>query len=124
MNQGQTSRTLTVISVIDKVVKVVGMILLCVEGKLVDKDSFVSTVVEEVTSALSDGKEPLAVLNIGGISREMLVDSGSASNLVNMGDFNKLVHKGLKVELQQDVIWLCGPSARSNGAIYFSCFIG
>ena len=72
----------------------------CDEGQPCEKDSFVFTVVEEVTFGLSAGKEPVAVVNIGGISREVLVDFGSASNLVRMGEFNELVPKALKVELQ------------------------
>ena len=58
------------------------------EGQPCEKDSFVFTVVKEFTWALSGGKEPIAVVNIGGISRE--VDSGSASNLVSTGELMNL----------------------------------
>ena len=44
---------------------------------------------------------------------------------MSMGEFNELVCKGLKAELQprsKKFIWLGWPGIRSNGAIYFSCF--
>ena len=44
---------------------------------------------------------------------------------MSMGEFNELVCKGLKAELQprsKKFIWLRWPGIRSNGAIYFSCF--
>ena len=62
-------------------------------------DSFAFTI-EDQTCALSTASEPVITVEIGGISKEVLIDSGSASNLISQGDFKGLKQKGLKVALQ------------------------
>ena len=74
-----------------------------VEGDIVQPgvdDSF-TFIIEDQTCALSTASEPVITMKIGGISKEVLIDSGSASNLeISQGDFKELEQKGLKVALQ------------------------
>ena len=64
-----------------------------------EDDTFAFTI-EEQTCALSTSAEPVISVSIGGVSRDMLIDSGSASNLISMGTVQELKHQGLKIELQ------------------------
>ena len=64
-----------------------------------EDDTFAFTI-EEQTCALSNSVEPVISVNIGGISREVLIDSGSASNLISKDTVQELKHQGLKIELQ------------------------
>ena len=73
-----------------------------VEGHTVQPsvdDSFAFTI-EDQTFALSTASESVITVKIGGISKEVLIDSGSASNLISQADFKGLKQKGLKVALQ------------------------
>ena len=56
--------------------------------------------VKDQTCALSTASEPVITVKIGGISKEVLINSGSARNLISQGDFKELKQKGLKVALQ------------------------
>ena len=76
------------------------------EANLVDEvtqssedDSFALTIVEQ-TCALSNPSEIVVTVKIGGIIKEVLVDSGSASNLISQDELKYLQSQGLKVELQ------------------------
>ena len=76
------------------------------EANLVDEitqssedDSFAITI-EEQTCALSNASEPVVTVKIGGISKEVLVYSGSASNLISHDELKNLQSQGLKIELQ------------------------
>ena len=64
-----------------------------------EDDTFAFTI-EEQTCALSTSAEPVIPVSIGGVSRDMLIDSGSGSNLISMGTVQELKHQGLKIELQ------------------------
>jgi len=44
--------------------------------------------------------EPVISVKIGGISRDLLIDSGSASNLSRKGALQELKYQGLKIELK------------------------
>ena len=55
----------------------------CVEGPFEnsdENDAFAFTI-EEETCALSPSAEPVISVSIGGVIRNMMIDSGSASNL-------------------------------------------
>ena len=72
------------------------------EAKLVDEitqssedDSFAITI-EEQTCALSNASEPVVTVKIGGISKEVLVDSGSASNLISQDELKKPAKSRIK----------------------------
>ena len=58
------------------------------EANLVDEvtqsseDNSFAFTIEEQTCALSNASEPVVTVKIGGISKEVLVDCGSASNLI------------------------------------------
>ena len=65
-----------------------------------EDDSFAVTI-EEQSCALSNASEPVVTVKIGGISKEVLVDSGSAINLISQDALKKtLQSQGLKIELQ------------------------
>ena len=49
---------------------------------------------------MSSSAEPVIFVSIGGVSRNILIDSGSASNLVNLSTVQELKHQGLKIQLQ------------------------
>ena len=53
-----------------------------------EDDSFAITI-EEQTCALSNASEPVVTVKIGGISKEVLVESGSASNLISQDELKK-----------------------------------
>ena len=67
-----------------------------VEGDIVQPsvdDSFAFRI-EDQTGALSTASEPPITMKIaGGISKEVLIDPGSASNLISQGDFTSLNKK-------------------------------
>ena len=67
--------------------------------QLSEDNSFAFTI-EEQTCALSNASEPVVAVKIGGIRKEVLVDSGSASNLVSQEELKNLQSQGLKIELQ------------------------
>ena len=60
---------------------------------------FVFTI-EEQTCTLSTASEPVITVKIGEISKDVLIDSGSASNLISQDNFKELIQRGLKAELQ------------------------
>ena len=64
-----------------------------------EDNSFAFTI-EEHTFALSNASEPVVTVKIGGIRKEVLVGSGSASNLISRNEFKNLQSQGLKIELQ------------------------
>ena len=64
-----------------------------------ENDAFAFTL-EEQTCALSSAAKPVISVSIGGVSRNMLIDSDSASNLVNLSTVQELKHQWLKIELQ------------------------
>ena len=64
-----------------------------------EDDTFAFTI-EEQTCALSTSAEPVISVSIGGVSRNMLIDLGSPSNLISMGTAQELKNQGLKIELQ------------------------
>ena len=64
-----------------------------------EDDTFAFTI-EEQTCALSTSAEPVISVSIGGVSRDMLIDSGSASNLISMDTVQELKYHGLKIEVQ------------------------
>ena len=68
-------------------------------AKKVRMTSFAFTI-EEHTCAMSNSIEPVISVNIGGISRDVLVDSGSTSNLISKDTLQKRKCQGLKVELK------------------------
>ena len=73
-----------------------------VEGPLEapgENDSFAFTV-EEPTCNLAATTEPVICVSIGGVNKDVLVDSGSGSNLISMDTVNELKHQGLDIELQ------------------------
>jgi len=78
-----------------------------------EDDSFVFTI-EEQTCTLSAASNPVITVKIGGISKDVLIDSGSASNLISQDNFKELKQKGLKADLQS-----CSkkPGASSRGAV-------
>ena len=47
-----------------------------------------------------NASEPVVTVRIGGISKDVLVDSGSASNLISQDELKNLQSQGLKIELQ------------------------
>ena len=49
---------------------------------------------------MSDSAEPVISVKIGGISRDALIDSGSASNLISKDTLQELRYRGLKIELK------------------------
>lgn len=64
-----------------------------------EDDPFVFTI-EEQTCTLSTASEPVFTVKIGEISKDVLIDSGSASNLISQDNFKELIRRGLKAELQ------------------------
>ena len=76
------------------------------EANLVDEvtqsseDNSFAFTIEEQTCALSNASEPVVTVKIGGISKEVLVDSGSASNLISQDELKNLQSQGLNIELQ------------------------
>ena len=74
----------------------------CVEGPFENSDENVAFAftIEEQTCALSSSAEPVISVSIVGVSRNMLIDSGSVSYLVNLSTVQELKHQGLKTELQ------------------------
>ena len=64
-----------------------------------EDDSFAFTI-EEQTCAMSNSSEPVISVKIGGISRDVLIDSGSASNLISKDTLQELKYQGLKIELK------------------------
>ena len=42
----------------------------------------------------------MSLVKIGEISKEVLIDSGSASNLISEDNFKELIQRGLNAELQ------------------------
>lgn len=73
-----------------------------VEGPLElpgENDSFAFTV-EEQTCNLAASAEPVICVSIGGVNREVLVDSGSGSNLISLDTVKELKQQGLKIQLQ------------------------
>lgn len=69
---------------------------------VVDEDdmcSFSFSITEQAYS-VSASAEPVISVSINGISREMLIDSGSVSNLIRKEIFQELSCQGLKAELQ------------------------
>ena len=76
------------------------------EANLVDEvtqsseDNSFAFTIEEQTCALSNASEPVVAVKIGGIRKEVLVDSGSASNLISRDELKSLQSQGLKIELQ------------------------
>ena len=49
---------------------------------------------------MSNSAEPVISVKIGGISRDVLIDSGSASNLISKDTLQELKYQGLKIELK------------------------
>ena len=74
----------------------------CVEDPLEQygEDDMYAFTVEEQACALSSSAEPVISVSIGGVSNEVLINSGSASNLISMDSFQELQHQGLKVEFK------------------------
>ena len=76
------------------------------EANLVDEvtqsseDNSFAFTIEEQTCALSNASEPVVTVKIGGIRKEVLVDSGSASNLISQDELKNLQSPGLKIQLQ------------------------
>ena len=64
-----------------------------------EDDTFAFTI-EEQTCAMSNSTEPVTSVKIGGISRDVLIDSGSASNLISKDTLQELEYQGLKIELK------------------------
>ena len=64
-----------------------------------EDDTFAFTI-EEQTCAMSNLAEPVISVKIGGISRDVLIDSGSASNLISKDTLQELKYQGLKIELK------------------------
>ena len=56
--------------------------------------------IEEQTCAMHNSTEPVISVKIGGISRDVLIDSGSASNLISKDTLQELEYQGLKIELK------------------------
>ena len=63
-----------------------------------EDSSFAFTIKQ--TCALSNASEPVVTVKIGGIRKEVLVDSGSASNLISQDELKNLQSQGLNIELQ------------------------
>ena len=61
-----------------------------------EDDSFAFTI-EEQTCALSNASEPVGTVEDWWISKEVLVDSGSASNLISQDELRNLQSQGLKI---------------------------
>ena len=59
-----------------------------------ENDSFAFTV-EKPTCNLAATAEPVICVSIGGVNKDVLVDSGSGSNLISMDTVNELKHQGL-----------------------------
>lgn len=60
-----------------------------------ENDAFAFTL-EEQTCTLSSSAEPVISVSIGGIRRNMMIDSDVASNLVNLSTVQELKHYGLR----------------------------
>ena len=56
--------------------------------------------IEEQTCAMHNSTEPVISVKIGGISRDVLIDSGSASNLISKDTLQELEYQMLKIELK------------------------
>ena len=78
-----------------------------------EDDTFAFTI-EEQTCAMSNSAEPVISVKIGGISRDVLIDSGSASNLISKDTLQELKYQGLKIELKpctEEIVCLWGSRA-------------
>ena len=64
------------------------------------EDDMFAFTIEEQTCAMSNSAEPVISVKIGGISRDVLIDSGSASNLISKDTLQELKYQGLKIELK------------------------
>ena len=64
-----------------------------------EDDTFAFTI-EEQTCAMSNSAEPVMSVKIGGISKDVLIDSGSASNLISKDTLQELKYQGLEIELK------------------------
>ena len=64
-----------------------------------EDDAFAFTI-EEQTCAMSNSTEPVISVKIGGISRDVLIASGSASNLISKDTLQELAYQGLKIEFK------------------------
>ncbi|PFX13293.1 Uncharacterized protein K02A2.6 [Stylophora pistillata] len=64
-----------------------------------EDDSFAFTI-EEQSCTMSSSAEPVISVKIGGINRDVLIDSGSASNLISKDTLQELKYQGLKIELK------------------------
>ena len=64
-----------------------------------EDDTFAFTI-EEQTCAMSNSTEPVISVKIGGISRDVLIASGSASNLISKDTLQELAYQGLKIEFK------------------------
>jgi len=64
------------------------------------EDDMFAFTIEEQTCAMSNSTEPVILVKIGGISRDALIDSGSASNLISKDTLQELEYQGLKFELK------------------------
>ena len=64
-----------------------------------EDDTFAFTI-EEQTCGMSNSAEPVMSVKIGGISKDVLIDSGSASNLISKDTLQELKYQGLEIELK------------------------
>ena len=64
-----------------------------------EEDAFAFSVTEQACT-VSASSQPLASVSIGGVTKEVLIDSGSVSNLMGEEIFQELTCLGLKSELQ------------------------
>ena len=64
------------------------------------EDDKYALTIEKQTCAMLNSAEPVISVTIGGISRDMLIDSGSASNLISKDTLQELEYQGLKIELK------------------------
>ncbi|KAL9954402.1 hypothetical protein ACROYT_G041935 [Oculina patagonica] len=55
---------------------------------------------EEQTCNLAASPEPVTCVSVGGVNRDVLVDSGSGNNLISMDTVKESKHQGLNIQLQ------------------------
>ena len=89
------------------------------------EDDTFAFITEEQTRALSNSTEPVISVSIGGVSRDMLIDSGSGSNLISMGTVQELKHQGLRLtsNLAQKSCMLMGAESLKSKVSFSQKFL-
>ena len=70
-----------------------------------DDETFTITT-EDQTCDLSTSAKPVIYVTIGGVSRNVLIDSGSAGNVISVDTVQELQFQGLKIAALQNLFAL------------------